>query len=707
MAVLAAWMAQWALRPFQALLLARGTLFPWVAVCIGIGVAWWFALPWEPTALHYTVLAGITALAVLGALWGPDLAHPLIIAVASVAVGFLACGLRVHSVASPMLDFRYYGPVTGRVVDIDRSQTDALRVTLDQVWLDRVTSNRTPARVRLSLRAKLPGHQPFPGEIIMTTGHLSAPDGPVEPGTFDFRRMAFFSQLGAVGYTTSPVVLWERPATGARPIDRLRSTLSAGMLAHMPSQAGAFAAGAMTGDRSAITQDTVKALRDSSLAHLLAISGMNLAFLIAFVFALIRNGLALIPWIALRVNTKKVAAVASFGVAAFYLALSGSNVATERAFIMVTVMLGAVMLDRKALTLRSVAIAGVILMLWKPESLLEPGFQMSFAATVALIAGFRAIDRRVTKGLFPNWALPVFTLVLSSVLGGFSTAPYAAAHFNRYADYGLIANLLTVPVMGGVVMPAGAVAALLAPLGLAAPALWVMEKGAAWILVVAYWVAGWSGSVTPIMAPGPWVLPLITLAGAWLVLWRGPWRWASVLPMAAAFVLWAGAERPLVLISPDGALVGIMGAEGRVLSAPKGAGFAARSWLENDGDLVLQEAAAARPGFDGAAGTRTFEVSGLKGIALKGKGAADRIATACASADFVVVAAVAEAVPKGCTLFDQKRLRATGALALYPEGEGLRVVTAMQARRAWSPPLRGDNAVPTIVRRTDLLARSP
>ena len=120
--------------------------------------------------------------------------------------------------------------------------------------------------------------------------------------------MAFFDQLGAVGYTRTPVLLLEEPTGGALPIDRLRTWLTQGMLAHMEGQAGAFAAGAMTGDRSAITEDTVQALRDSSLAHLLAISGMNMAFLTGFVFALFRYGLALIPFVALRVNTKKVAA---------------------------------------------------------------------------------------------------------------------------------------------------------------------------------------------------------------------------------------------------------------------------------------------------------------------------------------------------------------------------------------------------------------
>lgn len=634
----------------------------------------------------YAGAAAVLAICALLVWRGPDLIQPLVISVAALSLGVLACGVRVHSVAAPTLDFRYYGAVTGRVVEIDRSQTDALRVTLDRVWLDRVDPDRVPFRVRLSLRGLEAGHAPAPGEVIMLTGHLSAPDGPVEPGSFDFRRLAFFNRLGAVGYTTAPVMLWQGPEEGALPIDRMRTWMADGMRRAMPSQAGAFAAGAMTGDRSGITQDTVQALRDSSLAHLLAISGMNLAFLIAFVFALIRYGLALIPYVALRLNTKKVAAVVSLGVAAFYLALSGSNVATERAFIMVSVMLGAVLLDRKALTLRSVAIAGLVLLAWKPESLLDPGFQMSFAATIALIAGFRAFDRRVVKGIMPGWAMPVFTLILSSVIGGLSTAPYAAATFNRFTGYGLVANLLTVPVMGSVVMPAGAVAALLAPFGMAAPALWAMEMGSAWILMIAHWVAGWEGAVTPILSPGPLVIPLVTLAGAWLILWRGPVRWAAAVPCILAIGLWVWTERPLVLISGDGALVGVLGPEGRAVSAPKGAGFAARNWLENDGDLAAQDAAAQRQGFEGPDGRRSFTVSGVKGIALKGKGAAAEVDAACAEADFVVAPLRLETIPEGCLVFDVAALRQTGALALFAAPGGLRVVATEDKRRMWSTP---------------------
>ncbi|MFN4129944.1 MAG: ComEC/Rec2 family competence protein, partial [Paracoccaceae bacterium] len=442
----------------------------------------------------------------------------------------------------------------------------------------------------------------------------------------------------------------------------------------------------------------------TNMAHLLAISGMHMAFLTGFVFAGLRLAIAAVPPLALRVNGKKLAAVVSLAVAGFYLALSGANVATERAFIMVAVMLGAVLLDRKALTLRSVALAGVILLLWQPETMLEPGFQMSFAATVALIAGFRAVDRRVVAGILPRWAMPVFALVLSNVIGGFAAAPYAAAHFNRFAGYGLIANVLTVPVMGSVVMPAGAVAGLLAPFGLAGPPLWVMEKGSAWILWVAHWVAGWEGSVTAVAAPGPWVLPLVTLAGVLGALLRGGWRALGVAPALAALVLWVGVERPLVLISADGGLVGVLGPEGRALSAPSGAGFAAQNWLENDGDLAAQDVAAARTGMEGAVGLRRFVAAGVTGVALKGKGAASRVAQACAAADLVVISLPVAVVPEGCLLLDPDRLRGSGTLALYRVADGLKVVPTFGGRRLWSSPRRPEGLAEVIRPRAARLA---
>ena len=675
---------QWAMTPLVALEEARGLLFPFVPVFVAVGIGLWFALPFEPGIWVYGAVAVFAvAMAVLWRL-GPDLTQPLAVAAGCVALGVLSIGLRAFTVDAPMLAYPYYGPVQGRIVDIDRSQSDALRLTLDQVVLADMAVEVTPSTVRISLHGPPPDLPYEPGQTILTTARLAAPESAAEPGGFDFRRMAFFNQLGAVGYTSSPVVMWAPPVGAAQVINRLRNHLSASIEAAVPGDSGAFASGVMTGDRANITEAVVIDLRLSSLAHLLAISGMNMAFITTFVFAVVRYGLALFPFLALRLNSKKIAAVAAFAVALFYLVLSGANVATTRAFLMVSVMLMAVLLDRRSLSFRSVALSALVLLIWQPESLTEPGFQLSFAATVALIAGFGPMQRWL-KARTPGWAQPPLVLVATSLIAGIATAPFSAATFNRFTDYGLMANLLTVPVMD-LLMGAGAVAALLAPLGLAWPALWVMDMTSRWILYVAHWVAGLDGAVTPIPSPGPWVMPLMTFGALWALLWPGRrGRLAGLVPIVASLALWLTVERPVLLISSDGAVAGLMGPQGRALSAPKGAGFSAESWLADDGDLALPEAAALRPGFSGPKTARAFEIGGFKGEILAGKGALDQVVAACARADVVIVPAALGPAPQvpGCYIIDRTVLDLTGAVELRPEGQSLRLIPVRDAARIW------------------------
>lgn len=668
----------------------RGHLFVWTPVVLACGIALWFALPIEPDLGFYLAVGMLALGATLVWRWGAEMLQPLAVCLLCLCAGMLAAGARAHLVSAPMLEFRYYGPVTGRIIGIDRSQSDKIRLTLDRVTLDRTPPGRTPERVRISLHGDQRWLTPQPGQIVMATAHLAAPEGAVEPGGFDFRRMAFFDRLGAVGYTSSPLLLWQEAEPGSQRIDRLRAWLSGAMLAAMPGQAGAFATGAMTGDRSAITEETAQALRDSSLAHILAISGMNMAFLVAFVFGLFRYGLALVPPVALRVNTKKLAAAISLAAAGFYLALSGANVATQRAFLMVTVMLVAVLCDRRAMSMRSIAISALLLLVWQPESLLEPGFQMSFAATVALVAGFSALDRGVWRRS-PLWLRPVITAVLSSAIGGVATAPYAAAHFNRFADLGFLANLLTVPVMGLLIMPGGVLAALLAPFGLVAPALWMMEAGAAWILLVAHRVAAVEGAVTGIPAPPDWALPVLTLAVLWLILVpHRQLRGAALLPVVVAVAGWAtGGARPDLLISADGAVAGLAGAGGRAVSAPAGAGFVVDNWLQNDGDLAPRDLAAARPGFSGPRSARVFVLNGWSGVILTGKGAEAAVDSACLAHDLVIAGGVRRTGMKDatsdatCLLLDADYLRRSGPVAILAEGGGLRLIPSRGHARLW------------------------
>ncbi len=672
--------------PLDAIGAHRGHLFPFAPVFFGAGIGIYFGLRHEPGPGTYAAL--VAAALVLAGLWlrGPERWQPIAAAAMLVAAGVPAAGLRAHLVASPVLAGRYYGPVEGRIVAIDRSQSDHVRLTLDEVRMDRPRGG-TPARVRVALHGDQPWVAPEPGLRIMATANLGPPEGPVEPGGFDFQRMAWFDRLGALGYTRTPVLVVEPAAeTAGLAVDRLRARITRAVTARIPGDPGAFAAAILTGDRSALSRQALTDLRNANTAHLLAISGLHMGLLTGLIFAAVRSGLAFIPAVALRLPVKKIAAGVALGAAAFYLALSGGNVATERAFVMVAVMLVAVLADRRAISLRSVAIAALILLAWLPECLVEPGFQMSFAATTALVATFTGITRwQRDRAPMPRWAAGLFTLVVSSAVAGAATAPVAAAHFNRLADYGLGANLASVPLMGTVVMPAAIAAGVLSVVGLEGWALAVMELGVRWILFVAHLVGSLPGAVTPVPSPPPGVLAVFAGAGLWLLLWRGPARWAGAAGVLAAFVLWSGGTRPLVLVAESGGLVGVLGPEGRALSKPKGDGFAASTWLENDGDLGIAADAALRPGFTGPPGARRFLVGATPGVVVTGRGAADAAAKACTRGRIVVTSVEGPPEPR-CTLIDPASLARSGALAITADHRGIHVAGVNDSRgtRLWT-----------------------
>lgn len=660
----------------HALLNQRGALVHWVPVCLAVGIGGWFALRFEPGLSHYSALGAAIVLCVMAARYAHEAVAPLFVGLALIGAGAGLAGLRAHSVAAPVLEFRYYGPIEGRVVGIDRSSGGAVRLTLDHVRLDDVRPSRVPDRVRLSLYGSAPVLTPEPGMVVMATGHLSPPGGPIEPGGFDFARRAWFERLGAVGYTRVPVLEAAPPDRSWRlAIFRIRMALSRGLQASMHEERGAFATAILTGDRSAIPPDALEDLRASNLAHLLAISGLHMGLLTGVVFGALRAGLALFPPLALRLPCKKIAAAGALMAGFVYLLLSGGNVATLRAFTMVAVVLVAALLDRRAISLRSVAIAAVLILAMTPEALLGPGFQMSFSATVALVAVFSVVWRDWMRGM-PAWVTMIAATVLSSAVAGAATAPYAAAHFNRIADYGLLANLMAVPVMGTIVMPAAVAASVLAPVGLAEPALWVMGQGLAWILWVAGFVSGLEGSVSHVVAPAPAVLPLLSFGALFLLLWRGAFRWAGLVPCLAALVLWAQTERPALLIAQSGGLVGVMGPEGRALSKPKGDGFTASVWLENDGDGADQAEAASRPGLDGSQGDRRAELGSNTVRHITGRGRTVRASEPCVRGLVVVNTSLELRPPGPCHVLDTDALRRSGSVAVYVDGASLRLVSA-------------------------------
>ncbi len=600
--------------------------------------------------------------------------------------GFGYASIRTTMVEAPVLTRQYYGPVYGRIIGLDRSASNAPRILLDHIYLPGIPEAQTPKKIRMSLQGHIPENTLVPGGRVAITGGLSPPGPPAEPGGFDFRRMAWFMALGGVGYTRNPVIPAAVPDDDDLRIKLfyLRMSISGFIRESIPDQNGAFASAIIAGDRSEINPATLDGLRASNLAHLLAISGLHMGLLTGFVFALLRYGLALFPYMSLRVKPKKLAAGFAIFIGFAYLLVSGSSVATQRAFIMATVVLIAVILDKPALTLRAVALAAFVVLMIKPYSVLEAGFQMSFAATTALIASYEWLNARdfwraTNQGLWKVFR-PIFGLIFTSAVAGIATAPISAFHFNQISHYGLLANLLAVPIMGLVVMPSAVVAAILIPVGLEGAVFYVMGKGIGAILWVASYFSTLDHATSAVKSGPTWVLGGVCAGGLILILWRGWGRSLGIIVLAGSLITWFNVSRPELLIAENGRVFGVFSDQERTISKSRGSGYAVGIWLENDGDMATQPEAFERNGINDS-GKVTFAdlADGWRVVSYSGDSLPE--ANELCQINTILISSKLDIQPSACTVVDKSSLRKSGTVAISIENGLARITNSRDAAR--------------------------
>jgi len=600
-----AWLARVGAWLGAQLLAERERWALWCPVAFGTGVGAYFMLPSEPPFWLGTAgIAFALLLAVAGRLRATVLVPALILAL--LAGGFAAAQLRTRLVAAPVLAEEIGGvDVIGRVSAVEPRER-GVRLRLRSLEISDLPPRRTPEAVRVAVVAGAPGI--MPGDRVRLTAVLRPPPEPVAPGAFDFARHAYFQQLGAVGFALGRVD--KLPGAPAESVGQrwrgfwaeTRHAAAERIRATLPGPSGALAAALMTGERGAIPEDIRQAMRDSGLAHLLAISGLHVGLVAGLVFFAVRGGLALIPPVALRWPIKKWAAAAATLAAAGYLLLVGATVPTQRAFVMVGIVLLGVALDRRAVTMRLVAWAAMLVLLLHPESLTGASFQMSFAAATGLVACYEVLRGR---GLAPasDRGLPLRAaayfggVALTSLVAVLATSPFAVYHFNRLALYGLAANMVAVPLVAFWVMPWALGAFLLLPLGLERLALAPMDWGLRLLLDVATGVADWPAAAVLLPSPPRVGLLAIAAGGLWLCLWMRPWRLWGLAPIVGGGASLLLAPTPDVLIGRDAELLAVRDSAGElVLSTDRRARFSADVWLRRDGQgkaATFPEAASA------------------------------------------------------------------------------------------------------------------
>lgn len=512
------------------------------------------------------------------------------------SLGLLAADLRVARLEAPRLE-RPVGPVIveGFVQEVQAGERRAR-------MLVRVASveglDEPPRLVLISPPA---GTALPPGRAVRCRAMLRPPEDPLVPGAYDLARRLFFARIGATGFSLGacrPTELAPPPGLSGALVrlQAMRRDITDAIAAAAPGRGGAVAAAVITGDRSLMDAATNAALGDSGLAHLLSVSGLHMGLAGGLAFAALQIGLALAPRLALVLNVRKAAAVGALIAVAAYLALSGASVPAQRAFVMTAVAFGAVLVDRPALTMRSLAAAGVLVILLAPESVLEAGFQMSFAATAALIAAFEARPHRaplpspgpVVGALQNSWGA-IAAVLLVSFVAGLATDPIAAFHFQRLAIYGLPANLAASPIVSLLVAPAALAAAVATPLGWDGP-LQVAAWGLDLVVGVGEAFASRPEAIRFIPAASAPIFGL-TLAGlGWCCIWRGPIRFLGAAPMAAALALYLATPPPALIISGDQAALWL-----RARSAEGGEWL---YWRASRGGRFASERLAQRVGVD-------------------------------------------------------------------------------------------------------------
>ncbi|MCP4185706.1 MAG: ComEC family competence protein [Hyphomicrobiales bacterium] len=585
-----------------------GTLFHFAPLIFALGISVYFIAPFEPMLLAPVLTFVAFALASMvfvhhGYPW------IFICAIALFFGGMSAGKIRTDTIANHSLKSRVTGQIDGIIVEVTRNQRGSPRYLIVPERIDKLGEDELPNTIRISAASK---HRVgSPGDHVSGLARIQPISGPAFPGSFDFSFNSWFNGLGASGFFMGKPKITSKSDQQKHKIRRpsslstksiilvnaIRSSIAQRIRLALPGESGDVAVALIIGDRTGINRKTQESLRSSGLAHVLAISGMHMALVSLTMVWAVRFVLALNMRLASHYPIKNWALFAGLITATSYLAISGMSVATERAWVMISVMILAAVISRKSITLRGVAIAALAILILQPESVLSPGFQMSFAAVASIIAAYEWLDERKSKKPEHPRTNRVmrffFSLIFTSLIAGLATSLFAAYHFHRVAPFGVLTNLMAMPLISTIVMPMALLSLFLMPYGFDQIPLSVMGWGIEWVVVISDYVNSLGGNgVTGLL--GPPVLPMAFIGLFFLTMLKTRLRIIGVMILLASTLFWAPSQIPDILLSEDGRAIAIQDDQGKLaMIYPKRNKFVRDIWLraysgDEQGEILHQ-----------------------------------------------------------------------------------------------------------------------
>ncbi|MBY0510816.1 MAG: ComEC family competence protein [Rhodospirillaceae bacterium] len=661
---------------------------PWLVVAFGAGIALFFTWKTDPVAWLPAVPVA------LGAGLTFTRARAVGLALIAIGLGHGAAQVRTAMVATPLLERETRRvEISGRVTSAE-ARPDSNRIVMAPRAIPGVAPAMTPERLRITIPA---GHGlPAVGDIVTLPAVVGPAKPPVVPDGFQFQRFLYFAGIGGTGYTIGRWRSEPHSESSFRATtEAWRRAIGARIEKIVPGPDGAVVKALVNGEQNAIPQDLQEAYRAAGIVHLLSISGLHMTLLAGAVFFMVRRLLALAPAIALRTDTKKVAAWAGLAATGFYLLISGMSVPAIRSFVMIAVVMLAILLDRTALSLRTIAWAALLLMVLFPEAVVGASFQMSFLAVLALVSLYeqtwlriiwRGDDGRLT--LVRAAGIYLAGLVVTDIAAGGATSLFAAYHFNVLPTYSMITNLLTVPLTGLWIMPAMMLGLILMPLGLEEIPFRVMGAGVHVLNDIARTVAAWPNAQVQVPSMAAWAMALGALGAIFICLWKGRGRWLGFIALIPAVVQPYLTPPPDVLVDDTARVFAVSDADGHMAAKPgRAGGFIKEVWADRYGASERSW-----PDIDGLSCDADGCVLARNDRKMLMAFTSAALAEDCGNADLIVSTTAARDLCREGKIIDLIDLRRDGAHALWLTNDGVRVraVKDSTGNRVWMRGLARD-----------------
>lgn len=701
----------------------RGRWFLWFPAGVAVGIVGYFSLDFEPSSF----LLGLSPAFAFG-LWLTRKAFAAFVpcfALLAIALGFNAAQLETRMASAPMLD-RMIGPapIEGRLM-VAESMPEGVRLTLKDPVISRLPSEATPNTVRVRMKGLELADTPPPGALIRLMAQVGPLSEPVAPNAYNFRRQGYFQLLGGTGWSRSKVETLD-PKPYATPwesflllFERARRHVTLRVRQCLQGDAAAMTAALLNGSQSGISRDALQDMRMSGLSHLLSISGVHVSMMGLLVYFPLRALMALIPWVALNWPVRKIAAGGAIVGTVLYIFLVGPQAPTLRSALSTGLVMFAILVDRRAMSMRLVTLAAAAVMLIQPNGVLGPSFQMSFAAVLAMVAAFeKPFDKALARNAlltssvpdasplaeplpFPRslverpWAKTILRrsrdVILTSLIATAATTPFTIYHFQTFSFYGVVANMIAIPLTSFWIMPCVLLTYLTAPLGLDGLFISGAGLGVDGLITLARIVADWPFAQLHTPAMPSWGLLASVFGGLWICLWRRAWRWFGLVPILLGALYALVTPLPHLFVAPEAEQWAVRLADGRLAVANLDReAFTVTQWQQRLGNPETVDARA-------LPSTEQELRCDDAGCALRREGltialpAVDSAALVdCALAD-VVVAPFTLRACEALHLLDGSAFRRHGAMALYLEDGKLRIQTSRARRglRPWSPGWKG------------------